>query len=448
MTVSLVRKAERVSTIPASDVKLDTSAVSVTAVISTEGRDRSEDIVITSGIDIQNHSINPVVLLEHQHPIGVARTPDGIYTVEKHNGFAIGTTYFDQHNPLALETFRLIDDGILKGASIGFVVRRAGIIQADAGRVDIKVDADGDRIPTPKFGLRYDEVELVEYSHTILPDNPEALTVAVQKSRVGGYPMSDPLKRLLAPYALDSKTWVSVPAGVPTETNTVQPQDETPPDNDATSKVETKHLQPETKIVADDYIPPEEMQQQAPAETPDEASKSEDVEAPSPADDLPPGARLLDGLYNRFLEAAQYLEDEGGSKRQENPDVLMFVADMVAQLDEVCSNVAAQYDALYPDLDSLTGAENQSMDESEDAEPAEDEDEPAEPEGKRTRRRLAKRIEHYRKHRLGLKPIEVKTNVVDEATQQKVDQLSKSLDRLQTQYTRLVKQFKAARYGR
>lgn len=406
-------KADRTATIQAQDIKLDVSKVSVTAVISTEGRDRSEDIVVTTGVITEKHAINPVVLLEHQYPIGVARTPEGVYTVEKHNGIILGTTYFDQGNPLSVEAFRMIDAGILNGASIGFVVRNASVILATPGRVQIN-DVDGDRVPVDRFGLRYDEVELVEYSHTILPDNPEALTVAVQKSRVGGAPMSSVMKRFLSPYVIETPESVSVPAQIETVVKGATMQDgyieEKPnPDPNAVDQSVDQSVETETPPV----------------------DESEDT-----GSDLPPGAQLLTGVYDRLLELAQFLEDEGGSRKQENPDILAFVDAMIPQIDELCSTISDSYDSLYPDLDSLNAGDEM------EPEPEPDPEDPEESEGKRTRRRLSKRIQTYRKNRVGLKPIEVPVKKADVISREEYAQVMKQYDKLEKNYLKLLKQIR------
>jgi len=407
-----VIKADRVSTIKPGEQTLDVKLVAVKTVITTENRDRSQDIVVTAGIDLTNHERNPVVLLEHEYPIGVARSPDGLYTVEKHHGFATATTYFDQGNPLAVEAFRMIDDGILKGASIGFVVKRASVILAEPGTVQINIDHEGDRVTKEKFGIRYDEVELVEYTHTILPDNPDALTVAVQKGR-----MSAVMKRLLSPHVLETPASVSVPAEIETITVEKTVADEQKPDTDETPK-------------QDGYVTEDETKTEQPQ-----------AEQAVTTDDLPPGARLLDGVYLRLLELASYLEAEGGNKRQENPDVLAFVEQFVPQLDEMCASISDTYDGLYPDLDSLDKSDGPEAETPEDDEP-----EP-EPEGKRVRKRLADRIEAYRKSRVGLKPVEVAAKP-DAISKEEYDALQKRFDKLETGYTKLLKQFRAARAGR
>lgn len=402
-----VLKAERISTITAGEVSLDVSAVSVRSVITTDNRDRSQDIVVTDGIDLANHEINPVVLLEHEYAIGLARTPDGLYTVERHPGFLLGTTYFDQGNPLSIETFRCIDRGVLKGASIGFVVKHAEVILAEPGTVQVNVDMDGDRVTKEQFGIRYGRIELVEYSHTILPDNAEALTVAVQKSRLGGEAMSPTMKRLLSPYVIETPATVSVPEQIV-----------------------------EVKAMAEEYV------DETPKEAPKEPEPEQQAAETAATDDLPPGARLLDGVYSRLLELAQYIEDEGGSKRQENPEILAFVEQMVPQLDEFCQSICSTHDGLYPDLDSL----NKATDDGSTVEESEDEQEP-EPEGKRVRRTLVKRIETYRKSRVGLKPVEVAPKP-DDVSKEQYEQLVKQFERLEEKYEKLVKQFRAARVGR
>lgn len=420
----VIKNDHRVSTIEPTEFKLDTSLVSVFSVITTETRDRSQDIVLSSGVILDNHARNPVVLLEHEHLIGKAATPDGLYTVEKHPGFITATTYFDQENPLSMEVFRLIDRGILKGTSIGFVVRKAKIIEADDPEVVQLNKIDGDRVPVTRFGILYKEVELVEYTHTVIGDNPDALTVAVQKGYVGSEAMSPIVKAILTPHIIECKTQVSVPADVPTEQKAMAEDYQKEPD-----KEKPDGDKPDPK----------------PDAKPDEKPEGDKAADTMTTTDLPPGAQLLDGLYTRALEMAAYLDEAGSSQRQENPEILAFVEDMVAQLDAFCSHVSDSFDSIYPDQKSLNGGADEPDGDEANPDEKPDEDDPEASEGKKIRQRLAARIEAYRKSRVGLKPAELPA--VDKAElQAKIDHINAELKTLTVNYGKLLKQKRTGRF--
>jgi phage head maturation protease len=172
---------------------LDRSRMSATVVISTEEEDRSRDVVITRGIETANHRNNPVVLLEHAQnlklPVGRAQDPHGGYTVELHDGYATGTTWFSQHSPEAEQVYRLVDEGILAGASIGFRPLDYEVRHGDYGHR-----------PGEPTGLLLKRVELLEYSHVVIPDNPHCVSLArdvLGKGRLAGAPLCDTVAKSL-----------------------------------------------------------------------------------------------------------------------------------------------------------------------------------------------------------------------------------------------------------
>jgi hypothetical protein len=148
----------------------DPASLVIRSVISTSDPDRTGDVVVPTGLRNRDEFLrNPVVLWAHQRslpPIGVCRglevLPDRI----------VAQTQFAKGVPFAEDVFQLYAQGILRAWSIGFVPRRA--------------------VPM-RHGQRIDEWDLLEYSAVPVPENPAALTLAVQKGIV-----SDPtLKRWL-----------------------------------------------------------------------------------------------------------------------------------------------------------------------------------------------------------------------------------------------------------
>jgi hypothetical protein len=89
----------------------------------------------------------------------------------------VAETKFIQGLPLAEDLFRLYEQGILRGWSIGFVPCKASLLPAENG---------GDAPDSPSWGrgLRVEEWDLLEYSAVPIPENPGALTLAIQKGIV------------------------------------------------------------------------------------------------------------------------------------------------------------------------------------------------------------------------------------------------------------------------
>src|SRR5262245_13993466 len=140
---------------PPAQVGVDSTNLTIRAVISTSSPDRAGDVVVPAGLrNADDFLRNPVVLWAHQRnlpPIGRC------LRLEMHDDRVIAETQFARGVPFAEDVFRLYEQGILRGWSIGFVPVRA----------------------TPsRGGVRYDEWDLIEYSAVPVPENPGALTLA------------------------------------------------------------------------------------------------------------------------------------------------------------------------------------------------------------------------------------------------------------------------------
>lgn len=145
----------------------DPGAMTLLSVISTIDKDRAGDVIVPAGLrNAEEYLQNPVVLWAHNRltvpPIGTCQRlevqPDRI----------VAETKFAQGVPLAEDLFRLYEQGILRGWSIGFVPLKARLLP----------EAEGRR------GLLVEEWDLLEYSAVPIPENPGALTVAIQKGIV------------------------------------------------------------------------------------------------------------------------------------------------------------------------------------------------------------------------------------------------------------------------
>jgi phage head maturation protease len=163
----------------ARTLAVDPGKMIVRSVITTGQPDRAGDVVVPTGLrNAEEYLLNPVVLWAHDRarvpPIGRCAWLD----VQPRR--VVAETHFAQGVRFAEDVFRLYEQGVLRGWSIGFIPRRAvrladpRPILPDAGRA----------------ALRVDEWDLLEYSAVPIPENPGAVTVALQKGLV-----SDPLLR-------------------------------------------------------------------------------------------------------------------------------------------------------------------------------------------------------------------------------------------------------------
>ena len=150
----------------AHTLTLDVGQMKIRSVITTIEPDRAGDVVVPQGLrNAEDFLLNPVVLWAHNRtqfpPIGACEWLDIQPTrIVAETRFAKGVAFSE-------DVFRLFEQGILRGWSIGFVPRRAYKQQ----RAD-------------RIGLRIDEWDLLEYSAVPIPENPGALTLALQKGLV------------------------------------------------------------------------------------------------------------------------------------------------------------------------------------------------------------------------------------------------------------------------
>jgi Caudovirus prohead serine protease len=156
----------------------------VRCVITTIEPDRAGDIVIPTGIqNAEDFLLNPVVLWAHNRsqfpPIGVCEWLD----VQPRR--IVAETRFARGVPFAEDVFRLYEQGILRGWSIGFVPRKAR-----------RLPATDPRLPP---ALRVDEWDLLEYSAVPIPENPGAVTVALNKGLVRDPVLCDWLRSIAEP---------------------------------------------------------------------------------------------------------------------------------------------------------------------------------------------------------------------------------------------------------
>src|SRR5262245_52459805 len=138
----------------ARTLAVDHDKLTVRSVITTIDPDRAGDIVVPTGLkNADDFLLNPVVLWAHQRasvpPIGVCKCID----IQPRRSLAEPRSA--RGVPFAEDVFRLYEQGILRGWSIGFVPRKSRRLPP--------VDP---RLPP---GLRVDEWDLLEYSAVPIP---------------------------------------------------------------------------------------------------------------------------------------------------------------------------------------------------------------------------------------------------------------------------------------
>lgn len=213
---------------PAASVsEVDESSMRVKAVISTVDLDRSGDVVVPQGClpHIASYRRNPVVLLGHQEllPLPVGRSEDNagapgidVYADQRVTAWC----RFSQATQDACDVFRLVQEGTLRQASIGFIPHVASRLKK----------AHGDR--TPREGYLVEEWELVEWSWVVIADNQscEAIRAHLGRGRITGKVISPVLTKALKGYAGPGLTWTNgiklKGSGMADETTMTEREDE------------------------------------------------------------------------------------------------------------------------------------------------------------------------------------------------------------------------------
>ena len=152
----------------ATTTKVDTATMVVRAVITTKQPDRAGDVIIPGGLQNAKQFLrNPVVLWAHQRtwpPIGACQKLD----VQK--DCIVAETKFSESSPFARDVFKLYAEGILRAWSVGFLPQEIYPIPPSRDR--------------PEGGMCFTKWDLLEYSAVPIPENPEALTLAIHKGLI------------------------------------------------------------------------------------------------------------------------------------------------------------------------------------------------------------------------------------------------------------------------
>jgi len=163
------------------------------------------------GLMLNHYQTNPVVLFDHglnmTLPIGTSESPDGKLNVRLSKNRAVARAYFSQTLPEAATIYALIDEGILRTASVQFLPKRAkkmSIRQSqDVGDDEISL-SDG-------IGLDYTESDLLEWSVVSIPADPGAVRRCLDRGHVNGEAITMSLqgvmKRMGGPAPVWSPGW-------------------------------------------------------------------------------------------------------------------------------------------------------------------------------------------------------------------------------------------------
>ena len=274
-------------------------------------RDRVGDFLEVGGIECDNHRKNPICLLDHgknyHDPIAVCEDEKGNYTVvlDTQRQLAHALTFFGKKSLVAEQTFNLICDKLLRAGSIGY--------------------RPVETMPLPPYpqknlpaGLHLKRVELLEVTWTPLGAHPEAVRACLSQDKVCGKSLESSIKLMLEPFAAEGKVW----------------------SNGMT--IDTKALPNAT--------PTDKQPSRQGADT--QNSAGTDPNAPQAE---PYGAQVI----RRVHEDLNILQKDYDEMTDvlEQPQVKDHMLKLTHDLDDAISEVLAIYQAIYPELPPLDGAE-------------------------------------------------------------------------------------------
>jgi len=152
-----------------SDLQIDPESREVVAVISTDTVDRDGEVVLPSGLQRKQYGGNPIVLYGHDSnslPIGNA------LWIKSDKNKLIAKYRISDKTQLARDVFGLMQDGVLRAHSIGFLDSESS--PPTTKELEERPDWKSARRVVRQW-------ELLEFSVVPIPCNPDCLAMAVAK---------------------------------------------------------------------------------------------------------------------------------------------------------------------------------------------------------------------------------------------------------------------------
>lgn len=167
---------------------VDRGAMSATFTISTSAPDREEDVIVPTGVSFDAYRLNPCVLFDHGFsgltlPIGTSEDPAGNLAVFVSADAITATCFFSQRLPEAEQIFQLVDEGVLRAASI----------HVNPIEFSVRANRGDDQRP----GLLVTSSEMLEWSICPIGCNPDAVRKTLLDGRLSGRPLAGSVRKFL-----------------------------------------------------------------------------------------------------------------------------------------------------------------------------------------------------------------------------------------------------------
>lgn len=162
------------------------------------------------GLKTDFHKRAPVVLFGHgalPFPIGLSEE-DGQYTVKLSEKEGTARVVFAQSNPQAAVIFGMVDEGILRMSSIGFMPEKVRKLSSEEQRVQQSRDGDGEVMTVPQGGgLDILESLLLEWSVVESGADQGAIKQMLDRGHICGQKITPCLKPLFQKMAGPKTAW-------------------------------------------------------------------------------------------------------------------------------------------------------------------------------------------------------------------------------------------------
>lgn len=329
------------SVVPDAPFDLDVKLCTATYTVSSSAIDNDGDILIPEGSlpHLQRFTANPVVLWNHDRDC--APVAQSINPITKQLSWAVegdrvkATAHFHLMTQESAQCWGLIENGILRGASVGF-----DAVLGKTERLQGK-------------GIKFIEWIPLEWSVCPIPNNPETLLEAVNRQWDGKSLAPAIVKSLMAYVPKSTKVIVSmvqprsyVKSGIPwvqskqkassaygycpTCNSPVVSRTRGGPNSKDTCSQGHMYPAKESKAMADEATTP-----------------TEEVKDDSPAH--PPGAQAIMGFTADVESALANLNTALGAV--ENPDVLALFEQVGTAIEEQVQALRDGLSSIYPDLE-------------------------------------------------------------------------------------------------
>jgi hypothetical protein len=319
-----------------STPRFDTSKVMATCVISTPTVDRVGDLLIPIGCRLDNYRRNPAVLWNHGFgfdlPVGKSEDGEGNLAVRVAEEAVDADCYFAQSVPESMQIFALIEEGIVRAASVRETPLKSSY-QRDKDLGDVLV---------------VEEWDLEEWSWVPVGMNPDAVAKVLHRNRLADRPIAQPILKSLIAIAPELKRFGKGIDLAP-EATTVTKKSYT---KAILAKLTAAQLKAAKADADDESMPAVEDEEKR---LKDAGSDGEPVPDDEPAEDdsanSPYGSQVLSALHSSLASAVTGLKQ--AMAPLENPDVKGPLTEMLSALEGQVAAVEGLHTKCYQDRPGL-----------------------------------------------------------------------------------------------